>query len=162
MVPIRKCVRYSFFLFIALNATTVVKINEYISTEMEKQKIPGVSLAIIRNGEIIFGKGYGYSNLEHQVPVKLETIFQSGSVGKQFTSMAIMMLIERGKIQLDATIDKYFTDVPNEWKNITVRHLLTHTSGMTGYPEDFNFRTDYTENDMYELIKSIPLAFQPG
>ena len=76
--------------------------------------------------------------------------------------MAIMMLIERGKIQLDATIDKYFTDVPNEWKNITVRHLLTHTSGMTGYPEDFNFRTDYTENDMYELIKSIPLAFQPG
>ena len=129
---------------------------------MEKNKIPGISLAIIKNGQIIYGVGYGYSNIEHQVPVKLETIFQSGSVGKQFTSMAVMMLVEDKKIRLDATIDKYFLDAPNEWKNITVRHLLTHTSGMTDYPQDFNFRADYTEDDMYKLIKTIPLAFQPG
>ncbi|CAF1156735.1 unnamed protein product [Rotaria sordida] len=129
---------------------------------MKKQKIPGISLAIIQGGQIIYGRGYGYSNIEHQVRVKLETIFQSGSIGKQFTSMAIMMLVEDGKIQLDATINTYFADVPNEWNNITVRHLLTHTSGMTDYPQDFNYRIDYTEDDMYNLIKTIPLAFQPG
>ncbi|CAF3695372.1 unnamed protein product [Rotaria sp. Silwood1] len=127
---------------------------------MEKHKIPGIALAIIQDGQIIYGKGYGYSNIEHQIPVKLETVFQSGSIGKQFTAMAVMMLVEDGKIQLDATIDTYFADVPNEWKN--VRHLLTHTSGMTNYPQDFNFRTDCTEDDMYMLIKTIPLTFQPG
>jgi CubicO group peptidase (beta-lactamase class C family) len=76
--------------------------------------------------------------------------------------MAIMLLVEEGKIGLDDKISKYFQDAPAEWKNITVRHLLTHTSGMTGYPEDFDFRADYNEDDIYKRIKTLPLAFQPG
>jgi CubicO group peptidase (beta-lactamase class C family) len=138
------------------------KIDEFIKAEMRKQQIPGVSLAVVRNGEIVYAKGYGYANVEHQVPVKPETIFQSGSVGKQFTAMAVMMLVEEGKIGLDDKIGKYFTDAPAEWANITVRHLLTHTSGMTDYPQNFNFRADYTEADIYKAIKAAPLAFQPG
>lgn len=138
------------------------KIDEFIKAEMQKQKIPGVSLAVVRGGQLIYAKGYGFANVEHQVPVKPETIFQSGSVGKQFTSMAIMMLIEEGKIALDDKINKYFTDAPTEWSNITVRHLLSHTSGMTDYPKDFNFRADYTEDEIYKRIKTVPLAFQPG
>jgi CubicO group peptidase (beta-lactamase class C family) len=153
----------SLFVFPALaqNAITA-KIDEFIKAEMQKQKIPGVSLAVIRDGQIIYAKGYGYANVEHQVPVKTETIFQSGSVGKQFTAMAIMILVEDGKIGLDDKINKYFTDAPAEWNNITIRHLLTHTSGMRGYPEDFNFRADYTEDSLYKIIKTLPLAFQPG
>ena len=139
-----------------------VKVDEYIKSEMQKQKIPGVSLAIIRDGKAIYTKGYGYANVENQVPVKLETIFQSGSVGKPFTVMAIMILVEEGKIGLNDKLNKYFLDAPAEWSNITVRHLLTHTSGMTGYPEDFNFRSDYTEEDLYNQIKKSPLAFKPG
>jgi CubicO group peptidase (beta-lactamase class C family) len=146
---------------LAQDAATV-KIDEFIKSEMQNQKIPGVSLAVIRNGQIIYAKGYGYANVEHQVPVKPETIFQSGSVGKQFTSMAVMMLVEQGKIGLDDRINKYFTDSPAEWSNITVRHLLTHTSGMTDYPKDFDFRADYAEADIYKKIKIVPLAFQPG
>lgn len=138
------------------------KVDEFIKAEMQKQKIPGVSVAVIRNGEIIHVKGYGYANVEHQVPVKPETIFQSGSVGKQFTAMAIMILVEDGKLGLDDKINKYFTDAPSEWSNITVRHLLTHTSGMQGYPEDLDFRADYTEDSLYKRIKTVPLAFQPG
>jgi CubicO group peptidase (beta-lactamase class C family) len=129
---------------------------------MRKQKAPGVSLAVLRHGQIVHGRGYGYSNIEHQVPVKSETIFQSGSVGKQFTSMAIMMLVEKGEIELDDKINKFFTDAPIEWNNITVRHLLTHTAGMTDYPTDFDFRADYTEDDLYRIITTIPLTFQPG
>ena len=138
------------------------KIDEYINLEMQKQRIPGLSIAVIKAGEIALAKGYGTANVEHQVPVKPETIFQSGSVGKQFTATAAMILVEEGKIKLDDRINKYFTDAPESWKDITVRHLLTHTSGMTGYPRDFDFRRDYTEDELLKRAALIPLAFQPG
>ena len=72
-------------------------IADYIRAQMQQQRIPGVSLAVIRDGRIVLAKGYGLANVEHQVPVKAETIFQSGSVGKQFTATALMMLVEEGK-----------------------------------------------------------------
>lgn len=139
------------------------KVDEYIRVEMEQQKIPGISLAVIRNGEIIYAKGYGLANVEHQVPVKPGTVFQSGSVGKAFTVMAVMMLVEEGRIALEDTITKYFTDGPPEWKQMTIRHVLEHTSGlMTGYPKDFDYRKDYTEDDLYALFKTTQVEFKPG
>ena len=138
------------------------KIDEYIRTEMQSQQIPGVALAVVKEGKIVFARGYGLANVEHQVPVKPETIFQSGSTGKQFTATAVMMLVEEGKLSLDDKITKYFPDAPEAWSNITVRHLLTHTSGMTDYPQDFDMRRDYTEDELYQRMKPIPLAFQPG
>lgn len=138
------------------------KVQAFLQTEMKAQQIPGVSVAVIKNGEIVLAKGYGYANVEHQVPVKPETIFQSGSMGKQFTATAVMMLMEDGKLALDDKITKYFPDAPAAWAGITIRHLLTHTSGMTDYPRDFDFRRDYTEAELYEYAKQVPLAFQPG
>lgn len=138
------------------------KVDEYIRAEMLSQQIPGVSVAVVKNGEIVLARGYGLANVEHQVPVKPETIFQSGSMGKQFTATAVMMLVEEGKLSLDDKITKYFPDGPVAWNNITVRHLLTHTSGMTDYPADFDLRRDYTEDELVQRIKPIPLAFQPG
>ena len=138
------------------------KVDDYIRAEMQAQQIPGLSLAVIKNGEIAIARGYGLANVEHQVPVKPETIFQSGSMGKQFTATAVMMLVEEGKISLDDKITKYFTDGPESWNKITVRHLLTHTSGMSDYPDDFDLRRDYTEDELVQRIKTIPLAFQPG
>ena len=129
---------------------------------MKAQQIPGLSLAVIKNSEIVLARGYGFANVEHQVPVKPETIFQSGSVGKQFTATAVMMLVEEGKLSLDDKITRYFTDGPESWNKITVRHLLTHTSGMTDYPDDFDMRRDYTEDELVQRIKAVPLAFQPG
>ena len=138
------------------------KVDEFIKSEMQKQKIPGVSLAVVKNGKIIFVKGYGLANVEHQVLVKPETIFQSGSVGKQFTATAIMMLVEEGKINLDEKIGTYLGDVPDSWKNITIRQMLSHTSGMTDYPDDFDFRRDYTEDDLLRRAKAVPTSFLPG
>jgi CubicO group peptidase (beta-lactamase class C family) len=138
------------------------KVEEYINLEMQKQRIPGLSLAVIKAGEIVLAEGYGLANVEHQVPVNPETIFQSGSVGKQFTATAAMVLVEEGRIKLDDRINKYFSDAPKSWKDITVRHLLTHTAGMTSYPRDFNFRRDYTEDELLKRVALIPLAFQPG
>ena len=138
------------------------RVDEYITVEMQKQHIPGVSVAVIKGGQIILAKGYGFANVEHQVLVKPDTIFQSGSVGKQFTATAVMMLVEAGKIGLDDKISKYLTDAPESWKDITVRHLLSHTAGTTDYPRDFDFRRDYTEDELLKRAGAIPLAFQPG
>jgi CubicO group peptidase (beta-lactamase class C family) len=138
------------------------KVDSFITAEMQKQKIPGISLAVVSDGKPLIGKGYGCANLEHQVPVKPETVFQSGSVGKQFTATAIMMLVEEGRIGLDENIGKYLGDVPESWSNITVRHLLSHTGGMTDYPVDFDLRRDYTEDEMLKRVNEVPLAFKPG
>jgi CubicO group peptidase (beta-lactamase class C family) len=143
-------------------ASVTAKIDELVNAEMQRQKIPGVSLAIVKDGKPFLVKGYGFANLELQVPVKPETVFQSGSVGKQFTATAVMLLVEEGKIKLDDSIATYLGDVPESWKPITVRHLLSHTGGMTDYPQDFDFRRDYTEDELLKRAKEIPLAFKPG
>src|SRR5262245_2368074 len=157
---------FSTILLMSLLAVTGVaqadNVDDYIKAEMQKQRIPGLSLAVIKDGQIILAKGYGLANVEHQVPVKPETIFQSGSVGKQFTATAVMILVEEGKIALDDRISKYLDNAPESWNRITVRHLLTHTAGLTDYPKDFDFRRDYTEDELFKRAALIPLAFQPG
>jgi CubicO group peptidase (beta-lactamase class C family) len=147
---------------ICAQEATTAKVDDYLKTEMQRQRIPGASLVVVKDGQIILAKGYGLSNVELQVPAKPETIFQSGSMGKQFTATAVMMLVEAGKLNLSDPITKYFKDAPAAWKDITVRHLLTHTAGTTDYPDDFDFRRDYTEDDLLKRAEAIPLAFQPG
>src|SRR5881394_3842832 len=144
----------------AQNALTS-KVDAYIKDEMQRQRIPGLSLAVVRNGQITLAKGYGLANIEHQVPVKPETVFQSGSMGKQFTATAIMMLVEEGKIRLDDPITKYLKDAPASWDSVSVRQLLSHTAGFTDYPDSFNFRANYTEGQLFKIIAGIPLAFPP-
>src|SRR6266849_10854770 len=137
-------------------------IDDYVHSEMQRQRIPGLSLLVARDGKIVRAEGYGLANVELQVPAKPETVFQSGSVGKQFTATAVMMLVEEGKVGLDDPLTKYFTDAPATWKDVTVRELLSHTAGFGDYPKDFNFRKDWTEDEELKLIESIPLAYPPG
>jgi CubicO group peptidase (beta-lactamase class C family) len=102
--------------------------------------------------------------------VKAETIFQSGSVGKQFVSAAVMMLVEEGKVGLDDSIVKYFPEAPASWKPILVKNLLSHTSGLaeyetpdrTGPKGPFYMRLDYTEDELVKRIEELPIEFQPG
>jgi CubicO group peptidase (beta-lactamase class C family) len=119
-------------------------------------------LLVTRDGKVVRSEGFGLANVELQVPVKPETIFQSGSVGKQFTASAVMMLVEAGKIGLNDPLTKYFPEAPPSWKNVTVRELLSHTGGFGDYPKDFNFRKDWTEPQLLKLVESIPLAYPPG
>ena len=146
----------------AQSPSTNAAVTKYVKAEMARQHIPGLSLLVAKNGKIVRAEGFGLSNVELQVPVKPETIFQSGSVGKQFTATAIMMLVEEGKIGLDDPLTKYFSGGPPSWKDITVRELLSHTAGFGDYPKNFNFRKDWTEEEELKLIESIPLAYPPG
>ena len=107
-------------------------VDSLVKSEMQKQNIPGISLVVVKDGKIHYVKGYGFANIEHKVAVKPETIFQSGSVGKQFTAFAIMLLVEDGKLSLDDKLTKFFPDAPASWDSITVENLLTHTAGFGG------------------------------
>jgi CubicO group peptidase (beta-lactamase class C family) len=137
-------------------------VDSLVKSEMQKQNIPGISLVVVREGKIDYVKGYGLANIEHKVAVKPETIFQSGSVGKQFTAFAIMLLVEDGKLSLDDRLTKFFPNAPASWDSVTVNNLLTHTGGFGDYPDDFNFRADYNEDSLFQVIRKIPLRFKAG
>jgi len=139
-----------------------VDVSNYVRSEMQRQHIPGVALLVSRGGKIVQAEGFGLANVELQVPVKPETVFQSGSVGKQFTATAVMMLVDEGKVGLNDPLTKYFPNAPASWKEVTLRELLSHTAGFGDYPDTFNFRKDWTEAELLKLVESIPLAYPPG
>ena len=143
-------------------AQSTDKVDDYVQGVMKERKIPGIALLVVQDNKVVLSKGYGFSNVELQVPVKPETVFQSGSMGKQFTAAAVMMLVEEGKIGLEDPLTKYFLEAPAAWKNVTVRQLLSHTGGFTDYPEKFDFRRDRTENEILKAIQAVPLAYPPG
>jgi CubicO group peptidase (beta-lactamase class C family) len=153
-----------------LDAKHVASIDDFVNHEMARQRIPGLELGIYSRGRILLAKGYGLANVELNVPVKPETIMQSGSVGKQFVSAAIMMLVEEGKISLDDSITKYFPDAPAAWKPILIKNLLSHTSGLSEYESPdrtgpngpFYFRLDFTEDELAKKIEVLPIEWAPG
>jgi CubicO group peptidase (beta-lactamase class C family) len=149
--------------FFVASSALADKVDDYIKAEMERRKIPGLSLAVVRDGEVIKAQGYGLSNVELNVAATPETIYQSGSVGKQFTATLTMILVEEGKLSLDDRIAKHIPDAPASWQDITVRHLLTHTSGLSNrIYEKINMRQDYTEDELLQQIAALPLDFPPG
>jgi CubicO group peptidase (beta-lactamase class C family) len=137
---------------------------EVVRAEMEKQHIPGLALLVSRKGVPIREQGFGLANVELNVPVKPETILQSGSIGKQLTATAVMLLVEEeeGKIGLNDPLSKYFPEAPSWWTEVTIRESLSHTAGFTDYPKDFDNRKDYTEEEFLKIIESIPPAYPPG
>ena len=138
------------------------RVDAYVARHMASEGIPGMAVAVIKAGRVVHAKGYGLANVEHQVPVTTRTVFQSGSVGKVFTVMAVMMLVDEGSVRLEDPLTRWFPDAPDSWRAVTVRNLLEHTSGLPGYPADFDFRRDRTEAELYELIKAQPLEFAVG
>jgi CubicO group peptidase (beta-lactamase class C family) len=137
------------------------RVGDFVNDYLKRKQIPGCAVMVRRDGKVVLSAGYGMANLEHAVRVTPQTIFQSGSMGKQFTSMAVMMLVEEGKLSLDDPITKHLS-VPSKWSGITVRHLLTHTSGLGDYPAHYSLQDDYTEAELLKMISAEPLAFAPG
>jgi N-acyl-D-amino-acid deacylase len=137
-------------------------IDSFVYSEMQRQRVPGLGVAIVDKGNVI-ARGYGFANLEHMAPVTDETIFESGSLGKMFTATAVMLQVEDGRLALTDPITKFFADAPSAWRDITVRHLLTHTSGIADtYTGDFDFRKDYTEDQLAQMAYGQKLEFPPG
>ena len=138
------------------------QIDAYADKVMRAEQIPGMAVAVIRDGEVLIAKGYGVATVEHDVRVTADTIFQLGSVGKMFTAAAVMTQVEAGKLRLDDPIAKFFPGAPARWQDITVRHLLTHTSGIPDAGPDFDYRADYSDDELVKVAAGLPHAFDPG
>jgi D-alanyl-D-alanine carboxypeptidase len=149
-------------LLAATGAARADKVDDYVKAEMQKQHVPGLSLAVIKDGKIIKAEGYGLANVELNVPARPETVYKIGSVSKQFIASGIMLLIEEGKVSLDDKISKFLEGTPNTWKEITVRHLLTHTSGIVREAPGFDPFKIQNDADVIKTAYPLPLRFAPG
>ncbi len=138
------------------------RLDSFVRAELARQKAPGVAIGVVKQGKVFLAKGYGFANLEHQVPVRPETLFQSGSLGKQFTAMAVMLQVEAGKLTLSDPLTKFFPEAPASWGSITVRHLLNHTSGLPDLEGTLDYRKDYTDEELARFAYALPLEFPPG
>ncbi len=140
-------------------------IDEYVNSEMETQRIPGLSVAVVREEKLVHASGYGKASLELDVPATASTLYGLGSISKQFTATAIMLLVEQGKVKLDDHLTNYFGWLPKDWDEVTVRHLLTHTSGIREQQwKDGIIEFDRFEHNQEEIVKTAfgSLLAQPG
>jgi D-alanyl-D-alanine carboxypeptidase len=142
------------------------KIDSFVREKMAANHIPGLSLAVVREGKVILAKGYGVANLELSTPANEKTAFAIYSVTKPFTAMATMMLAEEGKISLEDPISKYLAGLPATWKPVTVRQLLNHTSGIKSFQESSfkpaDLTREHTREEIINLTASFPLDFPSG
>lgn len=138
-------------------------IDIFIKGKMKELKIPGLQLAIVRNGKLEKLGNYGFANLEHQIPTNTNNVFSINSMTKAFTGVAIMQLQEQGKLKIDDPISLYLTDIPNEWKLLTIRQLLSHVSGLpNNIDQKEQVLGDGTADKNWELVKKLPMEFSPG
>lgn len=134
--------------------------------ENYKADTPGATALVYKDGEVLYRKAFGMANMELEVPMKPENVFELGSITKQFTSVSILMLMEQGKLSLEDEITKYLPDYPTQGKKITIHHLLNHTSGIKSYTDMKNFmsitRMDKSPKEIIDVFKDQPMDFDPG
>jgi N-acyl-D-aspartate/D-glutamate deacylase/CubicO group peptidase (beta-lactamase class C family)/dipeptidyl aminopeptidase/acylaminoacyl peptidase len=139
------------------------RVDAAVRSEMARQGIPGVALAVMRGTETLLSRGFGMANIEQQVPVSEATMFQSGSLGKMFTAAGVMRLAETGRIALDSSVRSYLPDAPASWQPITIRQLLSHTSGVPDYTgPTFDYRGAYSDGALDSLAYRSPVEFPAG
>ena len=140
-------------------------IDDYVRSQLAPRHLPGVSLAVVKDGRVVKAAGYGVASLELNAPVTPDTVFEIGSISKQFAANAVLLLVEDGKVKLDDPISSYVAPCPPAWAGITVRHVLTHTAGLADFDTGnigFSYRREYTAGEFVELLGKQPLEFPPG
>lgn len=137
-----------------------------ILSEQFKADETGATALVARKGQIIYKNAFGMANLEYRIPMQVDNIFRIGSITKQFTALAILQLMEQGKLNLNDDITKFIPDYPTHGHKITIEHLLTHTSGIKSYTgmEDFETKMtlDLSPTQLIDFFKNQPMEFAPG
>ena len=146
------------------------EVSTSVASEMERQQIPALSLAVLRSGKLLFAQDYGLANLEQGIKASEQTVYGLASISKTFTATALMLLIAEGQCRLDDGVRIYLPEVPSTWNSITLRHLLSHTSGLPFQVrfeqyrlcEKFIYRLDVTRDEFLQSAVQVPLDFAPG
>ncbi len=144
---------------------SVDRLDAYVRAQMQRAHLPGLSLAVVKDGKLARSGAYGLANLEWQAPATTQTVYEIGSISKQITANAIMLLVEEGRVRLDDPVSKYIDGTPPGWSGITVRHVLTHTAGLADFDSGnigFSYHREYTPKAFVDLLATAPLQFQPG
>jgi D-alanyl-D-alanine carboxypeptidase len=137
----------------------------YLTGEMAERRIPGLALAVVKDGEVVQSQGLGLASVELDVPVTPASVFELASLTKQFTAAGIMRLVDEGKVRLEDEIGGYLPDHPDSWSGIKIRHLLTHTAGLAGPHTAFRSlkpSMDWTTANQLAAVAREPLSFPPG
>ncbi len=161
-MPRRLLVVLALLLFISGSVAQSERVDGFIRDEMQKHRIPGVSIAVVKDGKLIKASGYGLANVEHSIAVKPDTVFKIGSVSKQFIATGIMVLGQDGKLALTDPIKKHLPDAPDTWKDVTIWHLLTHTSGIIREGPAFDPLKTQPDIDVIRSAYSAALTFKTG
>jgi D-alanyl-D-alanine carboxypeptidase len=133
-----------------------------IAAEMTRRHIPGVAIAVVRGGTVLKAAGYGVADIEHSVPVTAQTVFKIGSVSKQFLASGIMLLAQDGRLSVDDAIAKHVPNTPASWSGITLRHFLTHTSGVIREGPGFDPYRVQPDSTLIQSAFAAPLEFPTG
>ena len=134
-------------------------IDKYIRETMQIHEIPGLALAVLKEGKIIHSGYYGNASIEHNVPVHEDIIFRVYSTTKLITTISVFQLIESGKISLEDKISKYFDALPAEWQDVQIKNLLTHSSGL---PDFVFYASDLSDEDLYSKLFEAEMDFRIG
>ncbi|KFF04114.1 serine hydrolase [Flavobacterium reichenbachii] len=152
-----------------INAQQKIKdADAIVRREMQERKIPGLQLAIIQHGKIAVSKSYGFANIQDSIAVNSQSVFALNSITKVFTGVAVMQLVEKGKLDLSIPVSHYLDILPKNWNaSITIKHLLTHTSGLPDLLKVLDPITGgvgilKTEEAVWEKLKTMPMDFIPG
>ena len=162
--------RLTFLAIIILLGTASAQTNavdSFLKRQMKELRIPGMQVTIVQHGKIALNKSYGMANLQDSVPVNNKSIFAINSCTKAFTGVAIMQLVEEGKIELAAPVSRYLDGLPSEWQPVTIKQLLTHISGLPDVLRLFNPTTHGigefgNEAAVWEKLKTMPMEFRTG
>src|SRR5215217_8120217 len=152
-------------LVVAQSASTNVE--KLIQREMRERRIPGIQVAVVKDGKIVLRKAFGTADVQHSVPVTNRTIFPIYSCTKAFTGVAIMQLVEDGKVELAAPVSRYLAGLPPQWQQITIRQLLTHVSGLPNIlnlldPVTYGLPHGMNEEQLWTKLKSLPVSSSPS
>ena len=149
---------------LALPQPASAEIDLFVETERTRMQIPGASVAIAFRNQLLYSKGFGLADLEHRVPVSEQTTFRTASIAKPVTATAVMQLVERGKLDLEAPIQKACPAFPQKPWPVSAAHLLGHLAGVRHYKPGESAGKDhyYTLQDALALFKNDPLVHQPG
>lgn len=163
MLRTRVALLFTIFTF-SVSAVKADDVDRIVRMRMQERNIPGAAVAVVKNGRVVKIKGYGFASLEFSAPVTNDTVFEIGSVSKQMTAAGIMLLVQDGKVSLDERISKYLPNTPEAWKDVTVRHLLTHSSGIKSYTSltGFELSRRVKIDGFIKQLSPYPLEFTPG
>lgn len=140
------------------------QVERYVQSEMQERRIPGLQIAVVQGGKIVMLKSYGMAELPHSLPVTKRSVFSINSATKSFTAVAIMQLVEQGKVALDAPVSRYIRDLPAPWQGVTITQLLNHTSGIPDIIDQQTSRlvTAGGPDAAWRHVQTLAMEFQPG